>query len=103
MKKTCFNCEHFWNTITDRNKHLHYFCEAHKTLLANSKYYPVPSEELWEKVGIDFYYDDMETGVAECYLFEPSTNEERILPDSWYEKNKEHNDAILLRIAELNK
>ena len=88
MKRTCFNCKHFSNTMCDpeENYHFHYFCRMWKTVFSNI----FASEDRYEyKDGPVF--DDLETGKSYCYMFE--TREKPMYEDAWFEKNEQTNIA----------
>ena len=91
MKKTCYNCRKFYFVLADEvsGYHLHNWCRQwertiESSSLADQFEYNVP------------YYDDLETGEAFCYLFEPKEKAE--FPDEWFENNKKEN--IKNRIAD---
>ena len=91
MKKTCYNCRKFYNILADdENKyHIHNWCRQwnvaiETSVLADKFEYNGP------------YYDDLETGDAFCYLFEP--RDEPAFDDEWFENNKREN--IKNRIAD---
>lgn len=85
MKKTCFNCVHFCNTLCDREHpqyHIHYWCKQWNALIDG-----LALADRYEYDGI--YYDDLETGDACCYMFEPM--EVPTYEDEWFDRHKAHN------------
>jgi hypothetical protein len=71
---------------SDRNIHVHDWCEQWKTVL--NPY------ALADKMGYTCpFNDDLETGDAVCYMFEASDTP--AYPDEWYDKNKAENEKQL--------
>ena len=93
MKKTCMNCTKYHATLASNDGafHIHDWCEQWKTVLnasalANKLDYECP------------FYDDLETGDAFCYMFEPV--DEPAYPDEWFEKNKAANESRVIHRAQ---
>ncbi len=85
MKKTCFNCKFFCNTLCDPENpvyHVHYWCKRWKAF--------IPSDSLSGQYEYSSpYWDDLETGEAVCYLFQE--RETPMHKDSWFDRNREEN------------
>lgn len=89
MKKTCENCIHFSGCLVDNSseRHIHNFCHMWKLVLEN------PPKSLLTRLLEEFQYDtermlkskktllnpplfdDIECGIASCYMFSPITEE----------------------------
>ena len=86
MKKTCFNCKNFVDTLCDPHTtyHVHYWCRQWNVTLAT----PCGLADRYEYKG-GVYYDDLETGDACCYMFEEK--DAPMYEDTWFQKNKQTN------------
>ncbi len=86
MKKTCANCKYYCEELlnpANPNQHIHDWCclwmrEIPCFVLADRYNY-----------GNQTYWDDIETGDAVCYLFEPTTNPQH--EDAWFDRHREEN------------
>lgn len=103
MKKTCFNCTHFWGEIhnpNDEGDHEHNFCALHGCFLNEWHEYndlayadPIDLHTITNTEGLDgLVYDDLETGIANCYMFSPVDKPR--FEDEWFDKHKENNDRL---------
>ena len=95
MKKTCFNCKYFCNTLSDPDQpsyHIHYWCKYWRTCLDRS----CGLADRYEYK--TSYFDDLETGEAYCYMF--SLRELPMYEDAWFEHNQAEN--IKNRISEVD-
>ncbi len=64
ITKTCDNCKHFHWTVGDLENplyHEHYYCDAWRTF--------VPAFYITDETKL---YDDIEKGLATCWLFDSS-------------------------------
>ena len=85
MIKTCYNCRHFCATLcdpADPSYHIHNWCKVRNAFID-----AYAMADRYEYKGI--YCDDLETGDAVCYLFEPKDHP--AFPDAWFEKNRQKN------------
>ncbi len=85
MIRTCYNCIHFCATLCDpedTSYHIHNWCKLKRTILD-----PFVMADRYEYK--DIYHDDLETGDACCYLFEP--RQTPAMPDEWFENNRRRN------------
>ncbi|MBE5758928.1 MAG: hypothetical protein E7332_02730 [Clostridiales bacterium] len=79
------NCLHFHPSLSDDNNsyHIHYWCSLWETV--------VYAHVLADRMGCECpFYDDLETGDAFCYMFEPV--DVPTFPDEWFDKNKAENE-----------
>ena len=84
MKKTCMNCRWYHFTLADEDDfHIHAWCEQWQTVL-----HGYALADRWEYSSP--YYDDLETGDAFCYMFEPK--DKPAFPDEWFDRNKAENE-----------
>jgi len=90
MLKTCYNCTHY-HTIQDVqiDWHWHDFCDKWGKILDGWNYY---RHDQASKVD-DIFFDDFETGIAECYMFDAVDNP--VYESSWFFNNREHNDKLI--------
>lgn len=107
MKKTCMNCSHFHGYLGEEEPfsyHIHNYCDAwdktqscpmHSIINDFLNYLPcsLTAEELKEAEVELGTYDDIETGEAGCYRFEPA-NERR--DDDFFRRHFEHNKKLAI-------
>ena len=92
MKKTCFNCNFFCNTLCDSENpeyHMHNWCK-YWNMFINAD----GIAGRFEYSGC--YFDDLETGDAFCYMFDAKAKP--MFDDEWFYKNRQEN--IKNRIVE---
>lgn len=85
MIKTCYNCVHFCAILSDpsdESYRIHNWCKCRNALIDT---YAMADRYEYK----DIYHDDLETGDAVCYLFEPK--DKPTFPDEWFEKNRQKN------------
>lgn len=85
IKKTCLNCKNFIAVLCNESGsfyHIHNWCTRWQRQVNDSAL----SGRFEYEGG---FYDDLETGDAFCYMFEPLDVPAK--PDEWFEKNKRHN------------
>lgn len=97
MLKTCYNCSHYYTVCDSENTdcHWHDFCSQWGKILDNFVY--------WDDYDLSKYgivYDDMETGLASCYMFSPLDKPFR--DDEWFNKNREHNEKLQKAFEDAN-
>lgn len=103
MKKTCFNCTYFWGEIHNPNNegdHEHNFCALYGCFLNEWLEYidlqyadPMDIHNISKENGLSgLIFDDLETGIANCYMFSPA--EDSPISDEWFDKHKESNDKL---------
>lgn len=108
MKKTCMNCDRFHGCLESSSKdgyHVHYFCDRWNKVLEHdlSEIFQLLTEA--DMLGIDVsdiypIWDDLETGMAECYLFEEG-DLDKVMDDSWYESHHQENMVKLTKLRAL--
>ena len=85
MIHTCLNCIHYCATLCDpqdSSYHIHNWCKCRQALINT---YALADRYEYKSI----YHDDLETGLACCYLFEPK--DKPTFPDAWFEKNRQKN------------
>ena len=81
MLKTCYNCSHYHTVCDSENTEIHWhdFCSQWGKILDNFVY--------WNNYDLSEYgivYDDMETGLASCYMFSPL--DKPFKDDEWFKE-----------------
>ena len=98
MTKTCMNCINYHGNICDDTYeesywHEHDYCEVWERVMPKMEYWGYLDaywDELSERVEDLHIYDDFETGVACCYMFEEAPTNKQI-DDGWFLNNLAHN------------
>ena len=97
MRKTCQNCFHFHSCLSEENSwyHIHNYCDKHGKTLGFLMEHPLTRflDSHWLDMceansDHDGIYDDIECGLAGCYLFmaKDEINEEMMIIA--FEKNR---------------
>ena len=111
MHKTCFNCRYFHGCLAEEDPsqyHIHNYCDIFKTVLPFDMDSEVNKflEDHWATMskatlGLKDNYcvnDDLETGEANCYLYEEADKE--FWSDEIFKANKRHNMELAIKTLE---
>ena len=65
---TCANCKYYHSRLTDSREdfHIHDYCDLWRT--------EIPTYTIFDRADLSCGYDDIDTGVAMCWGFEPGEN-----------------------------
>lgn len=101
MLKTCMNCSHYHGCLGCEGYHIHNFCDKWNVVLKHDHSELHRLLDLAVEEGIDvseFYplWDDLESGIAECHLFVPTSNP--AFDDKWFE---DHRREYLEKLAKI--
>lgn len=64
VRRTCYNCTHHHGNLSDDTcYHIHDYCDVWRT--------EIPSTVVFDKLGFQTGFDDLECGIAHCWAFDP--------------------------------
>lgn len=108
MKKTCMNCENYHGCMTDDSDsgyHFHNYCSQWNIILKADESEIFQLLGLADELGINIsdlfpIWDDIESGIAECYMFTETSRSDPI-DDSVFESRHQANLAIEKKLRDL--